>query len=144
MLGPMRFGMAYHWRTAPIALGMGLLPPITYADVQDERLRIQLGPWFVLEAPRELIKDADVARGELPQVPAEHRTTADGYSRLVVRTASSPVARIRFAARPPAHLLIGPPSLWPRFAPLNINPAIALDEIVLTVADPGGLVDALA
>ena len=131
-----RFGMRYDWRTAPLAFGLGLLPPLTYVDVDDERVRVQLGPWFVLQAPRALIRSADIARGELPAIPAEHRTTPDGYSRLLVRTSSGTLVRIRFTERPSARIPIGPPLLRPRFAPLNLNPSVALDEIALSVADP--------
>lgn len=139
-----RFGFSYDWRTAPIAFGLGLVPPLTYVDVDDHRLQVRIGPWFVLEAPRSVLGSADVARGDLGLAPQVTAFRADGWERLQFRTSKGPLARIRFAERQHGKLLLGLPRLRPELVLLNVGPKVPVDELALSVSDPSGLVSSLA
>ena len=138
-----RYRFSYDWRTAPIAFGLGLLPLLTYVDVDDERLQVRIGPWFVLEAPRAAVASADVARGNLGLAPRVTAARADGWQRLQVRTSRGPLARIRFVERQHGRLLLGPPRFRPEVVLLNVGPTVSVDEIALSVADPKGLTASL-
>jgi hypothetical protein len=135
-----RFGFRYDWRTAPIAFGLGLVPPLTYVNVNDDRIQVRLGPWFVLEAARAAVAGADVARGDLTPAPQIQADLGPARSRLQIRTAKGTLARIRFTEPQTGRLPFGPPRLRPRFAPIVIGHDVAVDELALSVADAAKLV----
>lgn len=137
-----RFGFRYDRFAAPIAWALGLIPQLTYVDVNDERVQVRIGPWFVLEAPRSEVAWADVARGDLPASPVTARGTPE-HSALIVTTSKGPRARIRFAKTQQAKLLVGPPRLRPQIVLVNIGPRFGVDQISVSVSTPEKLVEIL-
>ena len=137
-----RFAFRTTLVTRPFVWGLGLVPQLAYADLDDERLHVRLGPWLSLEAPRASIAWVDLARGDLPVAPV-HASQTPGTSSLQVVTARGPLARIRFTETQRARLPIGPPRFRPEFAPLVIGPTFGVDQIALSLVDPEGFIHAV-
>ena len=139
----MRFGFSYDWRTAPLVLGLGLVPPMTYVEVDDEQFHLRFGPWLRLDAPRQTIEAADEATGHSAIARPASTIQTGKHSSLSLRTARGPVVRIRFSEPQQFRTPIGLPRLKPKPALLVVTPVYRVDDLSLSLADPAAVLSAL-
>lgn len=138
-----RFGFSYDWRTTPMVFSFGLVPQLTYVEVDDDTFRVRFGPWLRLDAPRAAIEAADEATGHSALLRPATTTRTGNHASLALRTAKGPVVRIRFAEQQQARAPLGLPRLKPEVALVVITPVYPVNDLTLSVADRGGVLEAL-
>jgi hypothetical protein len=102
----------------------GMAPSRCYVEVDDSDLRVRMGPWFELDAPRDLVRGAELDTGRV------FGWGVHGWrDQWLVNGSSSGLVRIELA-----------PSVrgWLAMVPLRVR------VLRVSVEDPDGLVEVLA
>jgi hypothetical protein len=138
-----RFGFSFDWRRAPAVVSFGLVPPLTYVEVDEEQLRVRFGPYLRLDASRSTVEAADLATGHSPVLLPVTTTRTPKHTALSLRTARGPIVRVRFSEPQQFRTPMGLPRLRPQPSLVVLNPVYPVHSLAMSVADGEGLLAAL-